>query len=111
PCRGASARSANGVRTTPIGSSVIFRCERLLSFSAMAHEELVSTVKKIVALARDGKLEEAYEAYRALFAAPGFAAYEPADQRQALKLMILAKGVSAKGAPAVVEAHRAAIGP
>jgi hypothetical protein len=77
----------------------------------MANEELVSTVKVIVGNARAGKMEEAYAGYKALFASPGFGKYEAADKRQALRLMIHAKGVPDPPTPAMVEAHRAALEP
>jgi hypothetical protein len=77
----------------------------------MANEALVSTVKSIVANARAGKLEEAYSGYSALFGSAAFRGYEPNDQRQALKLMVHAKGVPDPLPPVAVEAHRAALGP
>ena len=76
----------------------------------MANEALVSVVKSIVADARAGKLDAAYSGYQKLFASPSFAGYEAHDQRQALKLMIHAKGMPDPPTPAMVEAHRAAIG-
>jgi hypothetical protein len=77
----------------------------------MANEVLVSTVKSIVANVRAGKRDEAYAAYRELFASPAFAAYDPHDQRQALRLMVHAKGVPTPLPSPVAEAHRAAIAP
>lgn len=77
----------------------------------MANEELVKTVKQILAAGRSGKLDDSYDGYRALFESPDFTAYEPADQRQALKIMILAKGAPRQPTPAMIEAHRAALGP
>jgi hypothetical protein len=77
----------------------------------MANEALVSAVKVIVGNARAGKLDEAYAGYKALFASPAFRKYEPAERRQALRLMIHAKGVPDPPTPAMVEAHRAAIEP
>jgi hypothetical protein len=77
----------------------------------MANEALVQEVKRIVGLARNGNLDEAYEGYRALFSSPDFPKSKPEDQRQALKLMIHMKGAPAKRAPAMIEAHRAAILP
>jgi hypothetical protein len=77
----------------------------------MANEALVSAVKQIVANARGGKLEEAYAGYRALFSSPSFRTYEAPDRRQALRLMIHAKGVPDPATPTMVEAHRAAIEP
>ncbi len=77
----------------------------------MANEELVQAVKKIHNLARAGNLEDAYVAYRDLFSSPAFTSYRPEDQRQALRLMIHAKGVPHNPTKAMLEAHRAAVGP
>ena len=77
----------------------------------MANEELVQTVKKIHGLARGGNLDEAYAAYRELFSSPTFHTYRPEDQRQALRLMVHAKGVPSRASAAMIEAHRAALGP
>jgi hypothetical protein len=77
----------------------------------MADEAFVNSVKAIVAQARSGKLDEAYAGYRALYSAPAFKAADAKDKRQALRLMIHAKGVPTPFSPAVVEAHRAAIEP
>jgi hypothetical protein len=75
----------------------------------MASEFLVKTVKEIVGLSKSGNAEGAYEGYRALFSGAEFRECRPEDQRQALKLMILAKGVPSPATPSVVEAHRAAL--
>ncbi len=77
----------------------------------MASEELVQTVKRIVALARSGQTEQAYEAYRSMFSHPAFPSYPPEDQRRVLNLMVHAKKKGNIAPPYVVEAHRAAIGP
>jgi hypothetical protein len=77
----------------------------------MANEALVSAVKAIVADVRAGKLDAAFAAYKALFVSPAFAGYDAHDQRQALKLMIHAKGLPDPPTPAMVEAYRAAVGP
>jgi hypothetical protein len=77
----------------------------------MANEELVQAVKKIHGLARSGNLDQAYVAYRELFSSANFSSYRPEDQRQALRLMILAKGAPNKPTPAMIEAHRAAVVP
>ncbi|HEY1692352.1 MAG TPA: hypothetical protein VGG39_09325 [Polyangiaceae bacterium] len=77
----------------------------------MANEVLVSTVKSIVASMRAGKTDEAYAGYRALFASPAFATYEANDQRQALRLMVHAKGTTGPLPAGGVEAHRAALAP
>ena len=75
----------------------------------MSKEELVAAVKRIVTVARSGDLDGAYEGYRDLFAAPGFVAERPEDQRQALRLMVLAKNLPHKPTPAMIDAHRAAV--
>src|SRR5437016_12469944 len=77
----------------------------------MANEALVAAVKNIVALSKSGKTDDAYAAYAALYAEPAFVSYNPSDQRQALKLMILAKGIPPFPPRSIVEAHRVAIGP
>ena len=77
----------------------------------MPNEALLSAVKSIVASARAGSLDEAYAGYRQLFASPAFTGYDAHDQRQALRLMVHAKGVPHTPTPAMVEAHRAAIAP
>jgi hypothetical protein len=77
----------------------------------VANEALVNAIKDIVALSKNGDADGAYSGYRDLFGAPEFATYRPEDQRQALKIMILAKGAPEKPTPAMVEAHRAALAP
>ena len=77
----------------------------------MANEELVSAVKQIMVLAKAGKTDEVYAGYATLFSSGAFAGYPAADQRQALKLMILAKGIPTFPTPPIVQAHRAAMVP
>jgi hypothetical protein len=68
---------------------------------------LIGRLKTILSLAKQGKSDEAYDEYGALFSDPVFSEYRPEDQRQALKLM-----VHAKQAPALTttvrDAHRIA---
>jgi hypothetical protein len=75
----------------------------------MANEELVAAVKKVVTLARGGSLDQAYQGYRDIFASPVFMTYRAEDQRQALRLMILAKNAPKPPSETMLEAHRAAI--
>jgi hypothetical protein len=77
----------------------------------VATEALVNAVKEIVALAKAGDREGSYLGYRDLFASADFVTYPAAEQRQALKFMILAKGMPNVPTPAMVEAHRAALIP
>lgn len=75
----------------------------------MPNDSLVQTIKQIVSLARAGKLDESYKGYAELFSSREFAEHKPEDQRQALRLMIFAKGVPDTATPRMLEAHRAAI--
>jgi hypothetical protein len=74
----------------------------------MSKEALVAAVKQINALQATGDNDKATEAYRELFSAPWFTGNKPEHQRQALRMLILAKR---HGAPSAdfIEAHRAAI--
>jgi hypothetical protein len=75
----------------------------------MTKEELVGGVKNAVSLGRDGKVDEMYAAYKALFDVAGFIANRPEDQRQALKLMVHFKQAPRKATPGMIAAHTAAI--
>jgi hypothetical protein len=75
------------------------------------NEALVASIKSIVASAREGNLEAAYTGYRELFSSDAFRGYAPQDRRQALRLMVHAKGVPDPPTPTMVEAHRAAVAP
>ena len=77
----------------------------------MANEQLATAIKRIMALAKAGNLDAAYDAYRALFESPEFLSYRAQDQRQALRLMVLAKGPPGQPTPAMIAAHRAAVVP
>ena len=76
----------------------------------MSKEALKDALKQIMGQARSGDVEASYDGYRALFGNPMFAQNKPEDQRQVLKLLILAKRT---GQPSekLIEAHRAAIPP
>ena len=75
----------------------------------MANEELVAAVKRVVSLARSGNLDEAYLGYRDIFGNAIFMTYRPEDQRQALRLMVLAKNAPRPPTPSMLDAHRAAV--
>ena len=72
------------------------------------NEALIATLKKIAVLSRNGRTEDAYRDYAALFSNPAFADYRPEDQRQALRLMVLAKSPPPV-TETVKEAHRVAL--
>jgi hypothetical protein len=76
----------------------------------MSKEALVGAVKEIVTLARSGDAEASFDGYKALFERPDFSENRPEDQRQALKLLVLAKRTGPKS-DKLVDAHRSAIGP
>lgn len=76
----------------------------------MSKEALVGAVKEIVTLSRSGDTEGSFDGYKALFERPDFSDNRPEDQRQALKLLILAKRGGAKSEK-LIDAHRAAIAP
>ncbi len=77
----------------------------------MPNEALVAAVKNIIGLAKAQKMDEAYAAYAELFTGALFPTLIPSEQRQALKLMILAKGIPTFPNPSIVKAHRAAMVP
>ena len=70
--------------------------------------ELKAAVKSAVALARESKWDDFYVMYTQLFQSPAFAQNRPEDQRQALKLMIMTKGLPAASNPTSVQAYQAA---
>jgi hypothetical protein len=79
-----------------------------VAIDATTKDALAATVKRIVGAARAGRTVEAFEAYAALFEDPDFAQQRPQDQRQVLKLMVMAK-TPPPPSPMVVEALRSAL--
>ena len=75
----------------------------------MSKEALVGAVKEIVTMSRAGDAEGSFDGYKALFLRPDFVDNRPEDQRQALKLLILAKRTGPKSEK-LIDAHRSAIG-
>ncbi len=74
----------------------------------MSKEFLVSSVKQVMATARAGDTEASFDGYRELFSDPRFMQNKPEDQRQALRLFVLAKRPG-KASEKLVEAYRACI--
>jgi hypothetical protein len=72
------------------------------------NEALVASLKKIMTLSKNGRVVDAYHEYATLFASDAFGEYKPDDQRQALKLMVLAKN-HPSDKDAVAEAYKAAL--
>ena len=75
---------------------------------ATKNVELIAALKKIVSLSRSGNVDDAYREYTALFSSAAFADYRPEEQRQALKLMVLAKNHPADREAVQAAASRAA---
>jgi hypothetical protein len=75
---------------------------------AHTKEALAATVKRIVGVAREGRMPEAYAAYAALFEDNGFAQQRPQDQRQVLKLVLMSKTPPPRS-EAVTHAYRNAL--
>ena len=69
---------------------------------------LRSAVKSAIALARENKWEEFFGVYCSLFQDPSFMLNKSEDQRQALKLMIMTKGLPPPTSPPGVQAYQAA---
>lgn len=78
------------------------------SKSETRNEALVAALKKIMTLSKNGRGVDAYHEYATLFASDVFADAKPDDQRQALKLMVLAKN-HPSDKDAVSEAFKAAL--
>jgi len=77
----------------------------------MTKEELVQSVKRIMALVRAEKHDEAFAGYLELFSKPDFLQLRPDDQRQALRLMVHAKLQGREPSKAMIDAHRSAVLP
>jgi hypothetical protein len=65
-------------------------------------------VKKIVLVLKDGRTDEGYGQYADLLSSPAFGQYRQDDQRQALKLLLLAKAPPSRS-DAVLRAYRIAL--
>lgn len=87
------------------------KCSFTGKVAFMAPQKLVQDIKRIVALARQGKPEQAYAGYQKLFSDPAFGSYSPEAQRQALRLMVHVRRTTNVAPDYVVRAHRAAIAP
>ena len=77
----------------------------------MANEELVNSLKNIYVLLRAGNLDTGYAEYQKLFASEAFTSDGANERRQALRMMVHAKGLPTSPTPAMLEAHRAAVAP
>ena len=72
------------------------------------NEALVGALKKIMRLSKNGRAVEAYQEYANLFSSDAFSGYRPEEQRQALRLMVLAKA-HPPDKEVVLAAHEAAL--
>jgi hypothetical protein len=77
----------------------------------MSKEALVAALKSAVALARAAKHDESFAAYEKLYGDPSFMHERPEDQRQALKLFVLAKRHGFKTTEQLVKTYRATVEP
>ncbi|AKT43822.1 hypothetical protein [Chondromyces crocatus] len=77
----------------------------------MAKETLVSAIKTIVGQARAGNFDDAFAGYRDVFTSAWFSECRLEDQRQALRLMVFAKGLPPKHSEVMLEAYRSAVQP
>jgi len=77
----------------------------------MATEALVTRVKEILALAKAGKSDEAFAAYKELFMSAEFLTYPHDERRHAIKLVVNAKVPPTRPAPSMVQAYKAAMFP
>jgi len=71
------------------------------------NEAFVEAVKKIVLVLKSGRTDEGYSQYAELLSSPAFTEYRADDQRQALKLLLLAKAPDRSDA--VTRAYRIAL--
>ncbi len=71
------------------------------------NEAFVEAVKKIMIVLKSGRTDEGYAQYADLLSSDGFAEYRSDDQRQALKLLLLAKAPDRTDA--VTRAYRIAL--
>jgi hypothetical protein len=99
--------SSSDLKTVPLAP--ISATELKVTEDPNRNQVLVAALKKIALLSRNGRTDEAYKEYAALFSSAAFSDYRADDQRAALKLMILAKSPPAVN-DIVREAYRAALG-
>jgi hypothetical protein len=76
--------------------------------SEARNESFVEAVKRIVLVLRSGQTDEGYRQYAELLSSASFTEYRPDDQRQALKLLLMAKAPEARS-EAVEGAYVAAL--
>ena len=77
----------------------------------MVTEALVVRIKQILAVAKAGKVDEAYKAYAELFRSAEFRLYPPEEQRGAIKLVANIKVPPSRPTPSQIDAFKAAIDP
>jgi hypothetical protein len=77
----------------------------------MATEALVKRVKEILAIAKSGKVDDAYNAYAEMFLSAEFRSYPMEEQRHAIKLVVNAKVPPNNPTKTQIEAYRAAMTP
>lgn len=98
---------------TPIPPAAAAAAEPAISAPPASSQEgrnegFVEAVKKIMVVLKSGATDEGYRQYAELLAGPSFAQYRAEDQRQALKLLLLAKTPPSRS-DAVTGAYKVAL--
>jgi hypothetical protein len=75
----------------------------------MPNEALVSRIKQILAIAKQGKVPEAYAEYAALFTSPEFLGYSVEDRRVAIKMVVNTRIPMSNPPAHLVTAYRASM--
>ena len=70
-------------------------------------ERFVEAVKKIVLVLKSGRTDDGYQQYADLLRAGSFTQYRPDDQRQAIKMLLLAKPPAVRTEPVSAAFHAA----
>jgi hypothetical protein len=71
-------------------------------------EDVIATLKRNIALIREGKVDDGYRGFESFFSSDTFASFRSDDQRQALGVMVLGK-TPPHATDAVIDAHLSAI--
>jgi len=101
----AHRQSLSGIAAAAAASAPM---HQTIEIDATNRQALAATVKRIIGAAREGSTQLAFQAYAALFEDDQFAVQRPQDQRQVLKLLVMAKTMPPPSYP-VIQAYRSAL--